>query len=384
MRHWDQLDEKTEWLYRKLTDKKTEETDDHRLEQLANKLSSPGYLQEKLRQQEKFNYRQGERKFIKATQKRSPQRILQLCSVAAVLIPFCIAVLLLLQKSPVISGDMQVASEIPRADKQKAYLRISATEEYSLQQDTFTFHNTQGVDIKVDNQGIHYYNGDTCVTTNRKSETHTLVVPRGGEYSITLADDTKVWLNSDSELKYPAYFTGDTREVTIIGEAYFEVSKREDKPFVVHTKHGRIQVWGTSFNVEAYKDEESFVATLVSGSISCSLSNGQYFRMSPNDQVVYRNHTIATLTQTDTRIAAGWKDGVFLFRNKRFEDITRQLSRWYDLNIIYLDDKVKDLHFSGDLNRFKSIRTFMEMFEKSAGVKLYLEDNTLYITSNRP
>lgn len=377
------MDEKTDWLYQKLTGSQPEMADDRKLEQLAEKLQAPGYLQEKIRQQERFDYRRGEKEFLRATRQHPSRRILRLCAAATILISLGIASLYLFQEPPMAPETAQTHADIPRDEKQKAYLRISAAEEYPLQQDTFSLHLAKGLDVKVDGQGIHYQNSDATLEAEQQPEVHTLVVPRGGEYCITLADHTKVWLNSDSELSYPTYFKGETREVTVSGEAYFEVAKQEGKPFIVHTDYGQIQVWGTAFNVEAYRDEDSFVTTLVNGSISCSLTNGQHFRLTPDDQLIYRKQEGATLSKTDTRIATGWKDGIFLFRNRRFEEITRQLARWYDLDVVYLDEEVKDLHFSGDLNRFKNIGTFIEMFEKSAGVRLYQQGTTLYITNSR-
>ena len=208
---------------------------------------------------------------------------------------------------------------------------------------------------------------------------HVLKIPRGGEYRLKLSDGTIVYLNSDSELRYPVSFCATSREVELRGEAFFEVTKQEGKPFIVKTSLGNITVLGTQFNVCNYPGKEKLVTTLVQGKVSCDLPDGKSIILAPDQQLSVNGNGESKLRTVDTKYFTCWKDGMFLFEEMRMEDILEQLSRWYDIHIFYTNEEVKDLHFSGDLSRFKDIITFIEMFEKSADVKLTLKGNTLTV-----
>ena len=186
-------------------------------------------------------------------------------------------------------------------------------------------------------------------------------------------------MNADSELRYPVQFTGDTREVTVIGEAYFDVQKQADKPFIVKTELGNITVLGTQFNISSYPEKERLITTLVTGKISCSLPDGKNIILSPDQQLTVNKDGTTALKEVDTHYFTCWKDGIFQFENAKLEDIMDQLARWYDIHVFYTSENVKHLHFSGDLSRFKNIDTFIEMFEKSSDAKLTLKGRTLIV-----
>ena len=260
--------------------------------------------------------------------------------------------------------------------ERKAYLIKHDGEEIELKSERKIIPE-RGANIQVDSSGLNYAVSDTAGL--QEEYYNTLVVPRGGEYNLTLSDGTKVWVNADSELRYPVQFTGDTREVTVIGEAYFDVQKQADKPFIVKTELGNITVLGTQFNISSYPEKERLITTLVTGKISCSLPDGKNIILSPDQQLTVNKDGTTALKEVDTHYFTCWKDGIFQFENAKLEDIMDQLARWYDIHVFYTSENVKHLHFSGDLSRFKNIDTFIEMFEKSSDAKLTLKGRTLIV-----
>jgi len=164
---------------------------------------------------------------------------------------------------------------------------------------------------------------------------NSIATPRGGQFQVTLPDGTQVWLNAASSIRYPTAFTGSARKVELAGEAYFEVAQNAKMPFIVQVQHAEVHVLGTHFDVMAYKEEEMLKATLLEGSIrftSGSNSNilkpGQQSRLMPDGRVSVENDV-----NLDEVVA--WKNGVFHFESAGIESVMRQLSRWYDVEVVY-------------------------------------------------
>lgn len=197
-------------------------------------------------------------------------------------------------------------------------------------------------------------------------------VPRGGEYELLLSDNTKVWLNSESELSFPTLFTGSQREVVLKGEAYFEVSPDQTRPFVVHTPHNvQINVLGTSFNVEAYPDDRQVQTTLCSGSVR--VSEGELsIVLEPNQQAIYSVDEGSLISRkVDARNYVSWKEGLFVFDEESLESLMRKLSRWYDVEVVFESEELKRYHFTGDLRRYDDFTRALKYLEKSTNKKIY-------------
>lgn len=379
MTDWTSFIPKLERLLKRLTEGKHFSDGDERLEMLFQKMQSEHYLKQKIHAQERFNYRQAEAAFLRIANPHK-QRYLSWRWAAILLLPLSIAAVFLSLHDTGSQNDIPKTTQIAFNDKH-VYLLTSTQKKYDLT--TETLPSGLNPHIKIGDKNLNYTDTENNVDSliEAKMEIHTLVVPRGGEYSICLPDSTQVWLNSDSRISYPVYFTGNTREVTICGEAYFKVTKQEDKPFIVHTERGSITVWGTEFNVKAYANEEDFTTTLVTGSVSCTLPNGEGIALQPLEQLIYKQGHTTVVQKIDPLLACGWKDGLFVFKDKRLEEITQQLARWFDIQICYLDEAARNLHFSGDLNKFQDIDTFIQMFQGCANLNIRFENNTLYIQS---
>lgn len=199
--------------------------------------------------------------------------------------------------------------------------------------------------------------------------------PRGGTYQVNLPDGTRVWLNSATTLQFPATFTHlADRTVELSGEAYFEVSKDAAHPFIVKTGHQHIQVLGTHFNVNAYADERNEKTVLLEGRVQINnhmvLAPGQQSRIDADGRI--------KIETADTDNAIAWKNGFFSFKDAPLDVIMRQLSRWYNIDIIY-KGPLKDDIFNGLINRRSDLSRALRILEQG-GVHFSLEGKTLLIT----
>lgn len=213
-------------------------------------------------------------------------------------------------------------------------------------------------------------------------EYHTIEVPIGGEYELQLSDGTHVYINSGSSLYFPSFFNEDTRHVKLTGEAYFEVKKDKDgKPFVVDVNDAAIWVFGTSFNVSAYKENKGIDATLVSGNIKMKITdNGEGYQVYPGQNLHYnRNNQSVNIENVDTDIYTAWMRGEFVFNNKRLEDIMNQLSRWYDFEIQYQDESLKNLRFTGAAKKTRSLDYVIYQIESVINIKFNADGNMVTV-----
>lgn len=228
-----------------------------------------------------------------------------------------------------------------------------------------------GTIINNSNEQLSYVDQPEKVT--HKQIYNTLIVPRGGEYSLVLSDGTKVFLNSMSKLVFPVSFTGSKREVTLEGEAYFEVAKDKSKPFIVSFKGTEVEVLGTSFNIKAYADDKQSYTTLVEGKVKLNPANPDskgYF-LEPNQQAVFDPVTSETTVQeVDAAQVVQWITGRYTFSNMTLDEIMKTLSRWYDFSYQYGDESLKDLRFEGGLNKYESIDPILEIIKKTRKVKV--------------
>lgn len=202
-------------------------------------------------------------------------------------------------------------------------------------------------------------------------------VPRGGQYELLLADGTKVWLNSESSLRFPASFVGSERNVELEGEGYFEVAKNKAKPFHVLSNNITISVLGTHFNVMAYKEEDLVKTTLMEGSIKVLTSADSTF-VTPGQQAVFtkRNNRLAVNNDADIDEAIAWKNGFFQF-NKIDASAIRQLSRWYDIDIVFAG-ALPDNEFKGKIAKNIKLSSVIEAL-KISGIYCRIENNKLIV-----
>lgn len=206
---------------------------------------------------------------------------------------------------------------------------------------------------------------------------HTIRTPRGGNYKIILADDTEVWLNSSSSLRFPNNFNGDERRVELIGEAYFNVKKNTESPFIVVSKGQQIRVLGTEFNVSAYSEDEITKTTLIEGSIKISTEEGNSKIMLPGEQAhMHRNGSLAVNT-VDVNHVKAWKDGYFAFDKLSVEEVMDQISRWYDVKVTY-EGKTTRKQLVGQISKKENLETVLKMLEYN-GMNLEFQNHSIVV-----
>lgn len=266
---------------------------------------------------------------------------------------------------------------------QTAILELADGKTYELGSVLEQRENIIGENIIVDSCLLSYVKADSpsaIVPAYNK-----LTVPRGGEYQLKLEDGTKIWLNSDTRLKYPAAFAGKIREVFLEGEAYFEVAKDSSRPFVVHAGIQRVTVLGTSFGMSCYSDDNMQSTTLVQGKVEVQFpgyATGT-FLLEDGKQVLYdKLNRKVSQQQVNVREFVSWKEGKYVFTRKRLEDMLNTLSRWYDCQVFYQNSSCKEILFSGEIERFENFRVILKLIEKTSDVKFTVNNNIVIVAGS--
>ena len=234
-----------------------------------------------------------------------------------------------------------------------------------------------------------YTNGENLVynqnkTNPEKLEYNYLTIPRGGQFFVQLSDGTKVWLNSESKLKYPVSFQKNkSREVELLyGEAYFDVSESSNHNganFIVNTKVQDLKVLGTEFNVKAYDGDNHILTTLVEGKIE--ISNGILNKiLTPGNQsnIDIKDDKI-TVNKVDVAYEIAWKNGIFMFNEEPLSKIMDIMSRWYNVEVLFEDSEKKKIVFSGQLNRSDKIESLLSKIEKTGDIEFNTTNNTILV-----
>lgn len=218
----------------------------------------------------------------------------------------------------------------------------------------------------------------TVIGNTKKSKSlsvnqyNTITTPTGGQYTVVLPDGSKVWLNSESSLKFPTNFTGNERRVMLSGEAYFEVAKNKAKPFHVQSRNADVEVLGTHFNITAYADEDINKTTLLEGSVKITSGNNNCI-IKPGEQATLTNNTQLKVAKTDVEEAVAWKNGYFMFANENIHDIMKKLSRWYGVKVIFENPEINET-FGGTISKFKNISEVLKIIGETGTIHFKIVD----------
>lgn len=270
----------------------------------------------------------------------------------------------------ILVGDNNVETTSFEPGSRKAVLRLPDGKELDLSQH-FSVNRSDGILIYNDTiNGLVYEKKSEKLSP----EYHVIEVPIGGEYDLKLSDGTVVYLNSGTRLSYPSFFDGDLRKVELTGEAYFEVSK-ERKPFVVHTNDLDVVVLGTSFNIRSYDQDSQVNTTLVSGKVRVMTphDSGTY-ELFPNHNLNYNKNTgIIKNEKVDTDLYTSWIRGEFIFSNQSLGEILITLSRWYNFTVEYKNPSLKELKFTGSVDKRRPMSYFLNQISTVTNLK-FMED----------
>ena len=311
--------------------------------------------------------------------KKQPPRNLVWWGSAAAAVIIIVFTTLILQE-PILVVDESLPMAEVQAGSPKAILITPEGKQFNLSGQDSSKTLQLGNGFTAINKGnIVEYTGNSDSLSFQGTQKHVIQIPKGGEYELILPDGTHVWINSDTKLTFPVAFDSNKREVTLAGEAYFDVTKDPKRPFMVKTANIEIKVLGTQFNVQAYPDDNKIETTLCEGSVN--VTDGELgVTLTPSQQAVYSKVTQALTTRkVDVRLYTAWKEGLFVFENKPLEEIMNTLSRWYNINVFYSNQAVKSYHFTGDLERYGDFRKTLNMIEKSTVIRFVINGNNIMV-----
>lgn len=235
----------------------------------------------------------------------------------------------------------------------------------------------QGVEVQQSSGMLVY--SDSVVS--EYVDTNVLRIPKGGEFKLQLADGTRVYLNSATDLRYPVAFTGSERRVYLKGEAYFEVAKDAEHPFIVVTDDVQVRVYGTSFNVNTL-GADGVRTVLVEGKVGIrGQDSDREYMLKPNELAFYgRNSRDMKIETVDPDLYTLWRKGIFVFERETLENIMNTLSLWYDMEVFFQSESAKKLHFSGHMKRYEQIEDILHAITDATGVVFTINDKTVCVS----
>ena len=258
-----------------------------------------------------------------------------------------------------------------------------------------------GIIAKEGNSQVSKKNGQLvyeAAAGNEAAVYHTIFTPRGRQFSLLLEDGTRVWLNAESSIRFPAAFNGRERKVEIKGEAYFEVMASRSKqtgekiPFLVEASGMLVEVLGTHFNVNAYGDDHSIKTTLLEGKVKLShpsvssdrqnsSKGSETLILKPGEQAQWKGDRMELVPGIDPEQVIAWKNGLFHFDNEELSSILKQLQRWYDFDLAY--ETPVDSHYSGVMKRQQDIAQVLSKIEMAGGVRFRIQDKKVLVREEK-
>ncbi len=350
---------------------------DPKLEALHASLSHEKTTQESLLTLTQFDVEKAYRRCIKPA---LPLRRYGLWAAAAVLLVIAGATAFLTRPVP----ERQVFTSVDSSRWENAP-RITLADGSTILLDTLTqvettanlrLNNQTGL-LTVDAVGAHEKQAGQRI---KPAKWHRLDIPFGQRYSLRLPDGTMVTLNAGASLEFPSGFTGQNREVKLLGEAYFEVAPDKQHPFVVNIPGLKVTALGTAFNVQAYDTEDLFKTTLVNGRVAIEDTSGRVSFLKPGEQATYaRNSGQLNVRPVDINLYTAWKENYFLFRETPLETIMQSVGHWYGMDVLYLNARNKHTKYTGKISMYPDIDAVLRKFEVAGDLSFETENRCIRI-----
>lgn len=340
------------------------------------KMISHAYWESGLEGYTKYNSREDWKKLSGRVKNRRKNVMLRL-------LPYAAVVVLAIGITGVVKyknggSDLHVAQTEPIGPgASKARLILADGQQIDLEAEGDSLcRQVQGENFVNDGKELAYA-GDAL---RQEIQEHTLQIPRGGEYKLVLADGTRVWLNAESELTYPNAFPGDSRQVKLKGEAYFEVAKNPEQPFRVMVGDMEVKVLGTAFNISAYPGAKR-QTTLVEGKVAIGWKQ-QQVEIAPGQQAT---ETPGGLEVTRVKVGnyVGWKERRFIYEDKLLGEVLEDLERWYDVEMFVVNNEIRNLHLTANLPKYENMDKVLEIIEYAACVKFGVKGRTVVVSLDR-
>lgn len=286
----------------------------------------------------------------------------------------------------VVMNKEKVVQEVP-LEKEKVMLVLEDGRQIGLKNHASDSIKLAQVTLVGDGSQLQYMSNSDSIP--QREVIHKIYTIVGGDYSLVLSDGTRVWLNAETELEYPAQFIGGERVVKLKGEAYFEVARDAERPFIVQTGDMRTRVLGTSFNISAYANEGAVYTTLLSGRVEVCLADDAGRRIAPvvlepGMQSRWERGTESFMVrEVDPANIVAWRYGVFVFDEDDLEVVTRMLSRWYEVE--FVTSGVREGHhtFSGKMSKDEKLESILKMLTMAGGPEFRVEGNVVRVIEKR-
>ena len=322
---------------------------------------------------ELVNREEGWKQLVKKYQRRRNIRLFSMVAVAASIV-LAIGMFYLFESSKEI---VSIANNEPVREKTEVTLILSSGDSVNIKKSDVLDIHEQHLMIHTDSSGLCYL--EDGVKETKELVYNELLVPKCGEYELTLSDGSHVFLNADSKLRYPVNFIGDCREVYLEGEACFDVSKDTLRPFVVHTAYSSVRVLGTCFNISSYAKEDKTIVTLVNGKVQVNV-DGTLRLLHPNEQLLLNHETFDIKVKSvvaEDYIA--WMRGLFRFNEMPLWQLMMKLERWYNVSYEFKDETLKNICFTGGFWKYDDVRLILKIIGELANVKMTMVDRKVII-----
>jgi len=235
-----------------------------------------------------------------------------------------------------------------------------------------------GIRISI-NDGQVSYVDHTARITDVQLALNRITVPKGGEYQLVLSDSTRVWLNADSELTYPVSFSGDERRLSLKGEACFEVTPNQKKPFIVTVGAVDVRVLGTVFNIEAYPENDNVITTLVEGAVELNKGDKSQLLTLDEQAVIGVGDERFVVNSVNAKNYVLWKEGVFFFEDEALESILQKLTRWYNVEIEFENPALRETRFSMEVKKYEELNKVLTILEHTRRVRFDWKDDKIMV-----
>lgn len=235
--------------------------------------------------------------------------------------------------------------------------------------------------VFADTNGMMTFSTEGLPAVDTKSGERTLRTPKGGQFAVLLSDGTKVWLNAESSITFPTTFTQSTREVNITGEVYFEVTKNQAKPFLVHVSQQTVKVLGTHFNINAYPENEAVQTSLLEGRVAV-IAGGKHVQLLPGQMSLWKQSQggLKVNPIQDIENLLAWKDGMFCFDNNNIAEIMQVLARWYDIEFSFEKGDYSNCVFVGMIPKKKSIQEVLNILSASQQLEFKIKGRKVIVS----
>lgn len=326
-------------------------------EKLYRKLIDSNFWKHKAAFNNELDLSGGYIRMIKRYRKQQRTRILkQMIAIAASLIVITLIPIAIQQLRS--AQDINLATQHSiQPGKSRAKLNLADGTTVHLSKDAANSQVSQeGTSIHIDTIGLTYQSNKPLT----KEIYNTILVPRGGEYMLTLSDGTRVFLNSETELRFPVQFIGNKRQLYLSGEAYFEVTSDSLSPFIVSAGSNQIEVLGTDFNVRCYPDDCDCATTLVNGQVRLKTIKTSIV-MNPGEQVTVEASGDYHKEFVNPTNYTAWKDGNFVFKQQTLDEVMRTMRRWYNIKVEFTDPALKQFLFTGSIKRYDDFTKIIDM-----------------------